>query len=223
VQAHAGRKIIVPRLAEIRAPAEPHSKLQRDKYGRMLAAAAELASVNDLDHVQMQDVAKRASVSIATLYRYFPSKTHLFVNVMLSEIANMSEGLQLRDEQVDGLSPVDSATDALIRALRALLRRPMVASSMIYAANSAQLAKMPGVARVDENFREALMAATQLRAPTEDDLIILRLLEQQWFAIALCCLNGLITAEEAEADVRLACELLLVPLSSMEQYSTQTG
>ncbi len=206
------------RLAEFRPPAEPSSQRQRLNHERMLEAAAELGAVNDFEHVQMQDVAKRAGVAIATLYRYFPSKTHLFVSVMLSEIAKMSEDLERRAAQTAHLSPVASASDALTRALRALLRRPLVASSIIYAVNAAHATKMPGLSRIDSSFQTALLASTKLEFPTEQDLVIIRLLTQQWFAVVQSCLNGFITAAEAESDIVLACQLLLAPLSSVRQH-----
>lgn len=206
------------RVAEIRPPAEPSSQRQRLNHERMLEAAAELGAVNDFEHVQMQDVASRAGVAIATLYRYFPSKTHLFVSVMLSEIAKMSEDIERRAEQTAHLSPVDSASDVLTRALRALLRRPLVASSLIYSANAAHATKMPGVSRIDRSFQTALLAATRLQLPTVQDLIIIRLVSQQWFAVVQSCLNEFITAAEAESDITLACQLLLAPLSSVRRH-----
>jgi len=100
----------MPRLADFRLPAEPSSALQRAKYERMLQAATELGAVYDFDHVQMHEVARRAGVAIATLYRYFPSKTHLFVNVMLSEIAKMSHNLERRNGRLAELGPIESAS-----------------------------------------------------------------------------------------------------------------
>lgn len=93
------------------------------------------------------------------LYRYFPSKTHLFVNVMLSDIAKMSHNLER-------------------------------------------------------------LASTHVHEPTEHDVVVLRLLRQQWFAIVQSCLSGLVTLQRAEFDVRLACELLLMPLSSVQRESS---
>ncbi|EUA66024.1 bacterial regulatory s, tetR family protein [Mycobacteroides abscessus] len=40
----------------------------------------------ELDHVQMHDVAKHANVAIGTLYRYFPTKRHLFVSALVRRV-----------------------------------------------------------------------------------------------------------------------------------------
>lgn len=83
----------MPRIAEARDAAEPSSVEQRARHERILKAAAHLGAGKDLERVQMQEVAKLAGVAVGTLYRYFPSKTHLFVAVMVDQIGQM--GIQL--------------------------------------------------------------------------------------------------------------------------------
>jgi len=131
----------------------------------------------------------------------------------------MSHNLERRRGRLAELGPIESATDALIRALRALYRHPRVASSMIYAANAAHVS-LPGVQRVDNSFEAVLLASTHVHEPTEHDVVVLRLLQQQWFAIVQSCPSGLVTLQRAEFDVRLACELLLMPLSSVQRESS---
>ena len=80
----------MPRVAEGRPPAEPHSEEQKLRYRRILRAAARLGNEHGLERMQMNDVAKEAGVAIATLYRYFPSKTDLFVGVLHSQIQRLS-------------------------------------------------------------------------------------------------------------------------------------
>ena len=67
----------MPRIAENREPAVPSSPGQRERYRRILRAAAEHGAKNGLERGQMVDLAKDAGVALATLYRYFPSKTML--------------------------------------------------------------------------------------------------------------------------------------------------
>lgn len=199
------------RLAETRPPAAPSSRLQWTKYERMLAAAAELGEAKDLDRVQMHEVAKKAGVSIATLYRYFPSKTHLFISVMIGELNKMSTAMGRREHEHAGRSAIDSTAEELRLALRSLMSRPMVASAMIRAVNSAQLARLPGIDRIDNSFQSALLTAARREHPSPRDVVVMRLLSQQWFAIVQSCLNGFITMDEAESDIQMACELLLTP------------
>lgn len=51
--------------------------LQQARKERLLAVAAELASEGGYEAITMRDVAIRANVGLATLYRYFNSKDHL--------------------------------------------------------------------------------------------------------------------------------------------------
>src|ERR687883_441125 len=67
---------------------------QRARRRRILAAAAELATEGGFDAVQMREVAERADVALGTLYRYFPSKIHLLVNVLADEMDDIHARLK---------------------------------------------------------------------------------------------------------------------------------
>ena len=104
----------LPRIAEVRDAAEPSSDEQRARHVRMLEAAAELGTEKELSRVQMHEVAKRAGVAIGTLYRYFPSKTHLFVAVMVEQIDQI--GASFVRHQVQSDNPQDAVYEVLVRA-----------------------------------------------------------------------------------------------------------
>ena len=197
----------MPRVATGRAAVEPGSVEQRARRIRMLAAAEELATEKDLDRVQMHEVAKRAGVAIGTLYRYFPSKTHLFVGVMAHQVDQMSEDIAKRPRASGG--PAERVFNVLVRAHRSLLSKPALAKAMIQSSNMANAAVVTDVARIDATFRTVLFDAAGVEKPTADDLAVVRLLLQVWFGILQSCLNGRISMPDAEADLRLACRLLL--------------
>lgn len=146
----------MPRIAEARAGAEPSSPGQRARQLRILRAAAELAAEQDLDRVQMHEVAKAAGVAIGTLYRYFPSKTHLFTAVMAEQIEGF--GARLPERGAD-TSPVDAVFETLASATHNLLRHPTLATAMIQSANSASAATVTDVTRVDTGFRDLMLKA----------------------------------------------------------------
>ena len=56
---------------------------QRARRERIVAAAVELLDHAEYDDVQMRDVAERAGVALATVYRYFSSKEHLYAAAIL--------------------------------------------------------------------------------------------------------------------------------------------
>ena len=206
----------MPRIGESRTPAEPSSKLQHEKYGRMLKSATRLGSEHPFDHVQMHDVAKSAGIAIGTLYRYFPSKTHLFVGVMATQI----EALKVQSSRLrrEDLPPWESVASMLTLALRALMRRPLLADAMIRSLNVAHVDTVLDVAKIDEAFKEALWTSARVAEPSECDDRLARLVNQQWFGMVQSCLNGHITVDEAEGDIAFACELLLAGLTSSQHW-----
>ncbi|MFC8102438.1 TetR family transcriptional regulator [Streptomyces sp. NPDC057363] len=198
----------MPRIAEARAGAEPSSPRQHARRQSILKAAAEIAARTGLERVQMHEVARSSGVAIGTLYRYFPSKTHLFTAVMADQIQGF--GAKLPDRAAD-TSPEDAVFETLAGATRKLLRRPALATAMIQSANAARASTVPDLARVDTGFLDLLLRAWDVERPTEHHVARLRLLTLLWYGVLQSRLNERITPEEADADLRMACRLLLAP------------
>ena len=93
----------------------PRRDWRNERRQKILGAAAELFGANPYDSVQMRDVAARAEVGKPTLYRYFPSKEELFLEVFKS-------GLDRLDSEVAAiLKDRDQPGPSLERLLQALL------------------------------------------------------------------------------------------------------
>src|SRR3954462_1661743 len=99
----------------------PASQLARRE--RILDAAMELAAEGGYDAVQMREVAERSEVALGTLYRYFPSKVHLLVSAMASEVDQLPQGLQKR--QGPGRTRAERVSFVLERSTRSLQRDPL--------------------------------------------------------------------------------------------------
>ncbi|HEX8007159.1 MAG TPA: helix-turn-helix domain-containing protein, partial [Trebonia sp.] len=69
-------------------PATPSTPAQHDRYERMLQAATAMLAVGGEERLQMKELAERADVSLATLYRYFPSKDHVMLAITYSRYEN---------------------------------------------------------------------------------------------------------------------------------------
>jgi AcrR family transcriptional regulator len=93
----------------------PRRDWRNERRQKILAAAAELFGANPYDSVQMRDVAAQAEVGKPTLYRYFPSKEELFLEVFKS-------GLDRLDSEVAAiLKDRDQPGPSLERLLQAML------------------------------------------------------------------------------------------------------
>lgn len=198
----------VARIAEGRLPAEPTSAEQKERYRRILRAASRLGAEHELERVQMLDVAKEAGVAIATLYRYFPSKTDLFVAVLHSQIERLSE-TELRSPEPGRRA--DSVAEVLIAASRRMLDRPRLATAMLQANNAAQLQSGREFTDANAAFHLALLTALGVDEPGEEDFRMIRIVEQTWYGVLVSTLNKVITLEQSIEDIRLATRLLLGP------------
>ena len=202
----------MPRIAEARQPAEPVSEEQKDRYRRILRAASKLGAEHGLERMQMNDVAKEAGVAIATLYRYFPSKTDLFVGVLHAQIERLSSGSGA--VAVEAAPPGERAAavaEVLIGAGRGMLARPQLATAMLQANNAAQLQGGREYTEANAAFHGVLLRALGVTEPDDEDYRMVRITEQTWYGVLVSVLNGVITIDQADADIRLAARLLLGP------------
>ena len=182
----------MPRLSVARPPARPSTGEQHARQERMLRAAARLGSRLPLERVQMSEVATEAGVALGTLYRYYPSKHHLFAGLLMSRMA------ELRPPATAGAAGV---ADLMGEACRALLARPLLAKAMITSVNVVRAGED---ARSDTTLRDLIA-----RVAGTDDVALARIVEQAAYGVFTWAAAGEITPEQAEADIRRACELLL--------------
>src|SRR5664279_3567725 len=86
---------------------------QQERRERIVRAAITLLERGEYDAIQMRDVAAEASVALATVYRYFTSKEHLYAAALLEWANNFP--VRQQSQRAGGRS--DEAQ------LRALMRR----------------------------------------------------------------------------------------------------
>ena len=71
--------------------ARPSAPRQQLRYARILEAAGGFAR-KGLDSVDLAEVAAKADVPLGTLYRYFPSATHLMLAVYRHQLDELKSG-----------------------------------------------------------------------------------------------------------------------------------
>lgn len=158
----------------------------------MLRAAARLGSRLPLDRVQMATVATDAGVALGTLYRYYPSKHHLFAALLMTRMSEL--------EPPPGRG-ADAVADLLAGACRALLARPLLARAMLTSVN---VVRADQAAQGDTGLRDLIAEVAGT-----DDVALARIVEQTAYGVLTWAAAGEIDPAQAEADVRRACLLLL--------------
>lgn len=96
----------------------PEARAFRTQH--VLAAAAQLASEGGYEAVQMREVASRARVAIATLYRYFPSKDDLLRAIISDQVEMLRTDVETRPPTDP--TPSERAVEVFIRAFHGITR-----------------------------------------------------------------------------------------------------
>lgn len=197
------------RPSGVREPAEPNSAKQQERYARMLRAAGRLGAQHGLERMQMHDVAREAGVAIATLYRYFPSKTHLFAALMHDRVSRLDAD---SPSPPPHLSPVEAVVQLLVKASGQLFEQPRLALAMMQSNNAASVGDGTAVRQTDEIVQDLVLRTASVTDPTDRELRAVRILEQAWYGLLTTVLYERSSVADAQAGIRLACSLLLGPV-----------
>ncbi|MBS1838394.1 MAG: TetR family transcriptional regulator, partial [Actinobacteria bacterium] len=160
--------------------------------------------------VQMREVAIRAEVALGTLYRYFPSKEHLLVSVMLLEVEQLADRLAVRPPQ--GEDPVERVVDVLRRANRALQRQPRVTIAMIRALVAGNTDVAPVVAAIREVMRRIISDSLDAATPDPSgahEVVVIDLLSDVWLAALVSWISGVATSAQVISKLEDATAVLL--------------
>jgi AcrR family transcriptional regulator len=189
----------VPRIGEPRAPALPATDDQENRRGAILRAAARLGATKELERIQAQEIAADAGVALRTLYRYYPSKHHVFAAVLTDQVA------RFRPPQPTG-DRIDDIVAVMVEACRNVLRYKHLAHAMI---TSTQVVRAQTHEPEDPTLALRILAVAGIDEPTEDQQRRLRLVQQATTGILTWAVGGALAPEDALADVDLACRLLV--------------
>jgi len=173
---------------------------------RMIAAAVELATAGGYEAVQMRDVAARAEVALATLYRHYPSKDHL----LLAALTEQAEGLRDRIAQrpPDGLDAAARTSDVLRRASRALARRPQLTAALVTALTAPEPDTLEAKHGVEIVLHAIITGAVDGTTLSDTDGVV-RTLGYVWLAVLSAWVGGSLDEHEMADDLETAARLLL--------------
>jgi AcrR family transcriptional regulator len=190
----------MPRIGERRPPALPATSDQEARRGAILAAAARLGKAKQIDRIGAQEIAAEAGVALRTLYRYYPSKYHVFAGMLNMQIEN------LRVPSTRSADPATAVADFMANACRDTLRHKHLAHAMI---TSTQAVRAQSGPTGYHAMRDLILAVAGADDPTAEQIRIARLVEQVTFGALTWVVGGEVEPKQAVEDVRLACRLLM--------------
>lgn len=189
----------MPRIGERRPPALPATSDQEARRGAILRAAARLGRAKEIERIGAQEIAAEAGVALRTLYRYYPSKYHVFAAVLNMQIEN------LRVPSARSADPATAVADFMANACRDTLRHRHLAHAMI---TSTQAVRAQSGPTGYDAMRDLILAVAGADEPTTEQIRAARLVEQVSFGVLTWVVGGELEPKQAVDDVRLACRLL---------------
>ena len=192
------------------SPATPVTPAQQERYDRVVAAAAEVLSAGGVDAVQMKDLAQRAGVSLATLYRYFPSKEYVLLAVCLARFQEAAR--RVFAEVPPGDTIRERVTSHLMREFGAQQREQRLTAALTQALTGTARSYSEMIEAVEhlhfQILRHVAAGGGQL---TEQQQKLLSVVIDIFSAASRRWLAGIYSAAEARYQIEVGCELLELP------------
>ncbi len=189
----------------------------RDLTADILDAAAELAEQGGFDEVRLRDVAKRANVALATVYKRFPSKEAL----LAADVARRTDELEARLILAPpaGDTVAERLAAYFMTATRVMTDKPGYGRSVVRAMASGPAAAQ---AVVRHQGRVVMMVLAAIRGVptldirqlgaqplTEREQTQAFLLMQFWFATLVGWSAGLSDVAGGDAQMRRIIDVVL--------------
>ena len=188
-------------------PATPSTPAQRDRYQRMVQAATAMLASGGEDALQMKELAERAVVSLATLYRYFPSKDHLLLAISHSRYENALR--RVSSEAPRGATVQERITGHLLREFRAEQRDQRLTAALTRVLTDTRPEYAPVIIETQLLYLRVLEHVATGGGPVDDELRRrLRIVTDVFGAATRRWLAGVSSAAEARFEIRVGCYVL---------------
>lgn len=194
------------------ATAAPHSRASTRRREAILDAALIVAAAGGYEAVQMRTVAQRAGIAVGTLYRYFPSKTHLLVSALTREFQRL-------EASYDWTASAATPQQRLARLTAYLHERwqqdPLLTEAMTRAfvvANTSDAAAVNKAAAVIERLLARTLGGGK---PDPLDQRVAEVIADIWLANLTAFIGQRATAAETRDRIERATRRVLDSLSSI--------
>ncbi len=195
--------MVVPGIFEDRE----YSVAQRDRRERILDTTIVLASKGGYDAVQMRAVAEDSAVALGTVYRYFPSKSHLLIAALSREFGWLRERLE-RARTSSG-TPAERLLFVLRRTTGALQQDPRLTEAMTRAFMFADASVAVEVDEFGQVTDMMFARAVSGGEPTEEQLALARVVSDVWLSSLVGWVTGRVSAADVTRRLELTVRLLV--------------
>jgi AcrR family transcriptional regulator len=191
-------------------PATPSTPAQHDRYERMLQAAAAMLAIGGEETLQMKELAERADVSLATLYRYFPSKGHVMLAISYSRYQGALR--RISSETPHGATVRERVTGFLLREFHAEQRDQQLTAALTRVLSDIRPEYRQATYKVEQLRMQVLQQVALGGGPVSDEQYrVLRIVSGVFSAATRRWLAGVSSAAEARFEIRVGCYLLSTP------------
>ena len=191
-------------------PAIPETQAQQARYDRVIAAATEVLAAGGQEAVQMKDLAERAGVSLATLYRYFPSKDYVLLAVALARY--QAAVRHVATEVPRGDTVRERVAAHLMREFRAQQRNQRLTAALAAAMTGGQRSYSSIIEAAEHTHAQVVrhVAAAGGKLSEQQEKMLTVVLDisgaasRRWLA-------GTYSVADVEAQIEIGCQLLELP------------
>jgi AcrR family transcriptional regulator len=181
---------------------------QQERRERIVRAAITLLENGEYDAIQMRDVAQEAAVALATVYRYFTSKEHLYAAALLEWAANFPAREQ--SKRAGGRSDEAQLRALMRRAVRAFERYPQMMRVEIVIESSPD----PNARALFDQFAARNVSALTSSLPSTDPETAAAIVETVNSVLATRLRSwalGRVTIDDVDRSVQRTLDLIFTP------------
>lgn len=183
---------------------------QLDRRRRVLDAVHDLLAERPLHDIQVKDIADRAQVSLAAMYRYFASKEHLLAEALVDWAEDKGRAY---DRRPRGGSPADRFADVVRRGIRGYRRSPQYAELFLEVSASRDPHAVECMGRLSKLVGGGMRASLEGIEPDTAEAVRIAV-GHAWVGGLFECVHGRETFAELETNLVRTCRLLVDPLLS---------
>lgn len=188
-------------------PGRPVTEAQRARYRRILDVATMLVTNGGEDALQMSDLPALADVSLATLYRYFPSKQHLVFAIVEEHLESVLARTHPRGSASSSVR--ERAAEHLLRGFHVDQKLPQFGAVVRHLTSMADPYLAAQRERIGRLHYEIVLRSVGPMSPQQREIINVIIVAadaavRHWMA-------GIMTADEVRFQILSVCRMLDLP------------